>query len=64
VDPPLSTGDATAAGVLVAVVGWAIAVGLFTVGCWGLHRVFDRRRYRAWETEWNRVAPDWHDRSR
>jgi len=64
VDPPLSTVDLVGAGVLVAVFGWLGAVGLLAFGCWGLHRAFDRRRYRAWDSEWIRVAPDWHDRRR
>lgn len=63
-DPPASTVDLVGAGILVTVFGWLGAVGLLVLGCWGLHRAFDRYRYRAWTTEWARVEPDWHDRSR
>jgi hypothetical protein len=63
VSPPMSTVNIVGAGVLVAVFGWFAAVGLIALACWGLHHVFDRRRYRAWDTEWARVEPDWHDRS-
>jgi hypothetical protein len=64
VDRPMSTADVVSAGVLVAVSGWLAAVGLLALASWGLHRALDRRRYRAWEAEWARVEPDWHDRSR
>jgi len=62
-DPPLSAVDLIGAGVLVAVFGWLSAVGLLALGCWGLHHALDRRRFRAWDSEWDRVEPDWHDRS-
>jgi hypothetical protein len=62
VTAPLSTFDAVGAGVLVAFFGWTAAVGLLGVSCWGLRTVLDRHRYRAWEAEWARVEPDWHDR--
>lgn len=62
VDPPLSSSDAAVTGVLVAVCGWLAVAGLFAVVCGGLHRAFNRRRYRAWENEWARVEPEWHDR--
>lgn len=64
VDPPVSAMDAVVAGVLVAVSGWLAVAGLFALVCWGMHHVLDRRRYRAWETEWARVGPDWLDRHR
>lgn len=54
---PLSTQDATAMGVLVAVMGWLAATGVLAVIWWLLHRVFDRRRYRAWDEEWARLGP-------
>lgn len=62
VDPPVSTVDAVLSGVLVAASGWLVITGLFALFCWGLHRALDRRRYRAWDAEWARVEPDWHDR--
>ena len=64
VDPPMSTADVVSAGVLVAVLGWLAAAGLLAFTAWGLHHALDRRRYRAWEAQWARVEPDWHDRSR
>jgi hypothetical protein len=64
VDPPLSSSDAVVTGVLVAVCGWLAVAALFSLVCWGLHRAFDRRRYRFWDTEWARVGPEWHDRHR
>jgi hypothetical protein len=64
VDPPLSTVDIVGAGVLVAVFGWLTAVGLLAFACGCLHHVLGRHRYRAWQAEWARVEPDWHDRSR
>jgi hypothetical protein len=64
VNPPMSTEDFVGAGVLVALFGWLGAVGLLGLGCWGLHHVLDRRRYRGWDAEWTRVEPGWHDRSR
>lgn len=63
-NPPLSTVDIVGAGVLAAGFGWLGAVGLLALACWSLHRVLDRRRYQAWQAEWARVEPDWHDRSR
>ncbi|HYQ63983.1 hypothetical protein [Actinophytocola sp.] len=62
--PPMSTVDFVGAGVLVALFGWLTTVGLLALGCWGLHRVLDRRRYRDWDAEWTRIEPDWHDQSR
>jgi hypothetical protein len=64
VAPPLSSVDAAGVGVMVTLFGWLAAVGLFAFCCWGLHHGLDRRRYRTWDTEWARVEPDWHDRSR
>lgn len=64
VAPPLSAVDSVTTAALVAVCGWLTAVGLLAFVCWGVHRVFDRRRYRAWEAEWARVEPDWHHRAR
>lgn len=64
VAPPMSTTQATAAGVLVAVAGWSVIAGLLALGCWGLHHALNRRRYRAWAQEWARLEPDWHDRRR
>ena len=63
-EPPLSRTDYVGAGVLVAVLGWLSVVGLLALACWALHHALDRRRYRAWDSEWARVEPDWHDRSR
>lgn len=60
----MSTMDVVGAGVLVATLGWLASVGLLALGCWGLHRLLDRRRYRAWATEWARVEQDWHNQSR
>jgi hypothetical protein len=62
--PPMSTADAAVTGVLVAVTGWLVVVGLLALSCWALHHALDRRRYRAWETDWHRTEPDWHDRRR
>jgi hypothetical protein len=59
---PMSSVDSVGSGVLVAVFGWLVSVGLIALACWGLRHVLDRRRYRAWDTEWARVEPDWHDR--
>lgn len=64
VDPPMSTADAAAVGVLVAVGGWAAVAGMLALACWGLHHTLDRRRHRAWTAEWAKVEPDWHDRRR
>lgn len=64
VDAPMSTADAVMSGVLVAAVGWLGAVGLLALACWGLHRVFNRRRYRAWASEWAVVGEDWRYRRR
>jgi hypothetical protein len=64
VNPPMSTVESVGAGMLVAFFGWLIAVGLIALAGWGLHHVLDRRRYRAWDIQWARVEPDWHDRSR
>lgn len=50
--PPVSRTDAAVAGALVAMGGWFTAAGLLTLLGWGLHRAFDRRRYRAWDFEW------------
>jgi hypothetical protein len=61
--PPLSTADAVMTGVVTALFGWCVAVGLLALACWALHRALDRRRYRAWQTEWARVEPEWHHRS-
>jgi hypothetical protein len=64
VSAPISTVDSVGAGVLVAVFGWLTTVALLALVCWGMHRALDRRRYRNWDSEWARVEPDWHDRSR
>lgn len=54
---PLSTADAAAAGALVAAGGWCAVAGLFAAVCLLLHRLFDRRRFRAWDVEWARIGP-------
>ncbi len=64
VDPPLSTESVVAEAVAVAVLGWLVAAGLLTLACYGLHAALQRRRYRAWDADWARVAPDWHDHRR
>ena len=60
VAPPMSESDAAVAGALVAAGGWIAVAGLFALVGWGLHRVFDRRRYRAWDTEWAAEGPGRH----
>lgn len=57
---PMSTIDATVLGVLVAGGGWLVAGGALALGCCGVHRLLDRRRFRAWDAEWDRIEPDWH----
>ncbi|MFI7680440.1 hypothetical protein [Actinophytocola sp. NPDC049390] len=64
VDPPVSSADAVVGGVLVAVSGWLVVAGLCALFCRGVHHALDRRRYRAWETEWARVEPEWDDQHR
>jgi hypothetical protein len=63
VSAPMSTVDLVGAGVLVALFGWLIALGLIALAYWGLRNMLDRRRYRAWDTEWARTEPDWHPRT-
>jgi hypothetical protein len=64
VNPPLSTFDAGMVAVMVAACGWFVAVGLLALACYGLRVALDRRRYRAWQTQWAQVEPEWHDNSR
>jgi hypothetical protein len=64
VDPPLATDTAVVEAVMVAVVGWLVAVGLVALACHTLHAALQRRRYRDWDAAWARVAPDWHDHTR
>lgn len=54
---PLSTEDAAAMGVLVAVLGWLVVACVLAVVWWALHRAFDRHRYRVWDDEWARLGP-------
>ncbi|MFL6126012.1 hypothetical protein [Actinophytocola sp.] len=63
-DPPMSGLEIVCAAVLIAVLGWLVAAGSLAVAAVGLRRALDRRRFRAWETEWARVEPDWRQRSR
>ena len=57
VGPPMSTDDAVANAMVVSAGAWFVAVGLLALGCRTLHYLLDRRRYRAWETEWARIEP-------
>lgn len=62
VDPPVSALDVWAAGATAAVCGWLVVVGLLALACFGFHVALNRRRFRAWQTEWTTVEPKWHDR--
>jgi hypothetical protein len=61
VDRPLNESDAAAGGTLVALGGWLAAVALLACAQTGVHRVLDRRRYRDWGQEWERVEPGWNN---
>jgi hypothetical protein len=63
-DPPLSGPDAVAAGVLVAVTGWATATSLVVLVCCGFNWLIERHRQRAWQTEWARIEPQWREQYR
>lgn len=60
-EKPLSTADAAVTGALVAAVGWFAAAGLLATAWWVVHRLLDRRRFRAWDAEWARIG---HGQSR
>lgn len=60
VDAPINATDATAAAVLLALVGWLSAIGLLALAQFCVHRILDRRRSRAWGAEWVQVEPDWN----
>ncbi|MGB3438689.1 MAG: hypothetical protein WBA97_08030 [Actinophytocola sp.] len=64
VSAPMSTSDARVTSTVVAVCGWLASGGLLALACRGLHVALDRRRFRAWQVEWARVEPGWHDRTR
>lgn len=61
VDPPVTATDAGFAAVLIAALGWLTIVGLLALGQFGIHRLLDRRRYRAWDQEWAQVEPGWNN---
>jgi hypothetical protein len=61
VDRPLSRADAAAGGVMVALAGWVGAVVLLGCAQAGVHFLLNRRRYLAWERQWERVEPGWNN---
>lgn len=56
---PASRQDAAVGGALVAITGWLTAAGMLGLVHSGIKRLLDRRRYRAWGSEWARVEPRW-----
>ena len=61
VDRPLSEADATAGGFMVTLAGWVAVVILLGFAQAGVHVLLNRRRYRAWERQWERVEPGWNN---
>ncbi|MPZ81732.1 MAG: hypothetical protein GEV28_15540 [Actinophytocola sp.] len=63
VEAPVTSTDAAAAGVMTAAFGWVTVAGLLTLAQVGIHRLLNRRRYRAWSLEWERAERDWNKRN-
>lgn len=61
VDRPLTEADSAVGGAMVTLSGWLTAVVLLVVAQTGLHFLLNRRRYRAWDQQWARVEPGWHN---
>lgn len=61
VDPPITSGAAAMSAVMVASFGWLAVIGLLGLVQSGIHHLFERRRYREWDTEWANVEPDWNN---
>jgi hypothetical protein len=59
VSRPVTRSEAAVAGVLAAVVGWLVAVGVLGFVHAVIKRLLDGRRSRAWAREWSRVEPRW-----
>jgi hypothetical protein len=59
-DAPVTSADAGAAAATIAASGWLAVVGVLALAQFGLHRLFGRRRHRAWEREWAQVEPGWN----
>lgn len=63
VDQPLTSADATASAVTLALVSWVSAVGLL-VGLFCIaHAGLNRSRSLAWQREWAQVEPSWSHRA-
>lgn len=61
---PLTAADAALGGAVVALSGWLSAVVLLVAAQTGLRLLLNRRRYRAWDRQWERVEPGWSDHRR
>jgi hypothetical protein len=61
VDRPVTEADAAADGVLVALVGWVTVLVLLTGAQAGVHLLLNRRRYRAWDRQWEQIEPGWNN---
>jgi hypothetical protein len=61
VERPVTEADAAADGLLAAFVGWVTVLALLTGVQAGVHLLLNRRRYRAWDRQWERVEPGWHN---
>ena len=58
-DPPLDH-HVVAGDVVMAVTATLLLSGLLLMAAWALaRRLLDRRRLRAWETEWRASGPQW-----
>lgn len=62
VDAPPTSTDPAATAVLVGAFGWPTVAGLLALAQFGVHNLLNRRRYRAWGVEWERVEQDWNGR--
>jgi hypothetical protein len=61
VDRPVSAADADAAGAFAALGAWTTVVCLLALLQTCLHLALNRRRYRAWDEQWERVEPGWNN---
>lgn len=61
VDAPVTSTEIGMAAVTISGVGWLTIVGLLALLQLGIHRILDRRRYRAWDQEWAQVEPGWNN---
>lgn len=61
VDQPTTSAEASGASLLTVVFTYLALVSMLAIVQFGLHRLFDRRRLRAWSEEWARVEPDWNN---